>query len=224
MIPTIPYIEAKFDEFNKLIFSGELPKIPILLGSATRVIGSFTYRVHKNFWGKKAYSDLKLRFSTKFDLPENELQDVIIHEMIHYYIHFKNLKDRSAHGPLFKNLMNQINKNFGRNISIRHKGAVRAHEQMADAKPRYRVVAVVTMKDGKTGIKVLPRIKEKVHHYYKAVSAASTVSHIALYITPNPFFGQYPCSSALRIHYVDNTILQPQLAESTMLPIKDILQ
>ena len=127
MIPTIPYIEAKFDEFNKLIFSGELPKIPILLGSATRVIGSFTYRVHKNFWGKKAYSDLKLRFSTKFDLPENELQDVIIHEMIHYYIHFKNLKDRSAHGPLFKNLMNQINKNFGRNISIRHKGAVRAH-------------------------------------------------------------------------------------------------
>ncbi|MBQ2024888.1 MAG: SprT-like domain-containing protein [Paludibacteraceae bacterium] len=224
MIATVAYIEKNFEEFNKLLFGGELPKIPILLGRATRVIGSFTYRVHKTFWGKKVYSDLKLRFSTKFDLPENELQDVIIHEMIHYYIHFKNLKDKSAHGPLFKDIMNQINKNFGRNISIRHKGAVRAHEQMADAKPRYRVVAVVTMKDGKTGIKVLPRIKEKVHHYYKAVSAAPTVSHIALYITQNPFFGQYPCSSALRIHYVDHSILQPQLAEATMLPIKDILQ
>ena len=40
MIPTIPYIEAKFDEFNKLIFGGELPRIPIVLGSATRVVGS----------------------------------------------------------------------------------------------------------------------------------------------------------------------------------------
>ena len=152
MIPTIPYIEEKFDEFNKLIFGGELPRIPIVLGSATRVVGAFSCKVRRNFWGKKEYSDLKLRFSKKFDLPENELEDVIIHEMIHYYIHFKNLKDKSAHGPLFKNLMNQINKNFGRKISIRYRG-----------------------------------------------------------------------SSALRIHYVDNTILQPQLQGANQLSLKDIL-
>ena len=100
MIATVAYIEKNFEEFNKLLFGGELPKIPILLGRATRVIGSFTYRVHKTFWGKKVYSDLKLRFSTKFDLPENELQDVIIHEMIHYYIHFKNLRVRT--GPCLR--------------------------------------------------------------------------------------------------------------------------
>ena len=223
MIPTIPYIEAKFDEFNKLIFGSELPRIPIVLGSATRVVGAFSCKVRRNFWGKKEYFDLKLRFSKKFDLPENELEDVIIHEMIHYYIHFKNLKDKSAHGPLFKNLMNQINKNFGRKISIRHKGAVKTNEQITDAKPRYRVVAVVTMKDGKTGIKVLSRIKEKVRHYYNAVSTSPTVSQVELYFTLNPFFGQYPCSSALRIHYIDHPILQPQLQGSTKLSLKDIL-
>ena len=223
MIATIPYIEAKFDEFNKLIFGGELPRIPIVLGSATRVVGAFSCKVRRNFWGKKEYFDLKLRFSKKFDLPENELEDVIIHEMIHYYIHFKNLKDKSAHGPLFKNLMNQINKTFGRKISIRHKGAVKTNEQITDEKPRYRVVAVVTMKDGKTGIKVLPRIKEKVRHYYNAVSTSPTVSKIELYITINPFFGQYPCSSALRIHYIDYSTLQTQLQGSTRLSLKDIL-
>ena len=223
MIATKPYIEAKFDEFNKLIFGGELSRIPIVLGSATRVVGAFSCKVRRNFWGKKEYFDLKLRFSTKFDLPENELEDVIIHEMIHYYIHFKNLKDKSAHGPLFKNLMNQINKNFGRKISIRHKGAVKTNEQITDEKPRYRVVAVVTMKDGKTGIKVLPRIKEKVRHYYNAVSTSPTVSKIELYITINPFFGQYPCSSALRIHYIDYSTLQTQLQGSTRLSLKDIL-
>lgn len=129
MIATIPYIEEKFDAFNKLIFGGELPRIPIVLGSATRVVGAFSYKARRNFWGKKEYFDLKLRFSKKFDLPENELEDVIIHEMIHYYIHFKNLKDKSAHGPLFKNLMNQINKTFGRKISIRYRGssALRIH-------------------------------------------------------------------------------------------------
>ena len=125
----IPYIEEKFDAFNKLIFGGELPRIPIVLGSATSVVGAFSYKARRNFWGKKEYFDLKLRFSKKFDLPENELEDVIIHEMIHYYIHFKNLKDKSAHGPLFKNLMNQINKTFGRKISIRYRGssALRIH-------------------------------------------------------------------------------------------------
>lgn len=219
MIPTIPYIEEKFDEFNKLIFGGELPRIPIVLGGATRVAGAFSCKVRRNFWGKKEYSDLKLRFSKKFDLPENELEDVIIHEMIHYYIHFKNLKDKSAHGPLFKNLMNQINQNFGRKISIRHKGTVKTNEQIIDAKPRFRVVAVVTMKDGKTGIKVLPRIKEKVRHYYKAVSTNPTVSKVELYITLNPFFGQYPCSSALRIHYIDHSTLLSQLVDATRLPI-----
>ena len=223
MTPTIPYIEEKFDEFNKLIFGGELPRIPIVLGGATRVVGAFSCKVRRNFWGKKEYFDLKLRFSKKFDLPENEVEDVIIHEMIHYYIHFKNLKDKSAHGPLFKNLMNQINKTFGRKISIRHKGAVKTNEQITDEKPRYRVVAVVTMKDGKTGIKVLTRIKEKVRHYYNAVSTSPTVSKIELYITINPFFGQYPCSSALRIHYIDHSTLQTQLQGSTRLSLKDIL-
>lgn len=223
MIPTIPYIEEKFDAFNKLIFGGELPRIPIVLGSATRVVGAFSCKVRKNFWGKKEYSDLKLRFSKKFDLPENELEDVIIHEMIHYYIHFKNLKDKSAHGPLFKNLMNQINKNFGRKISIRHRGAVKTNEQITDAKPRYRVVAVVTMKDGKTGIKVLPRIKEKVRHYYNAVSTSPTVSKVEFYFTLNPFFGQYACSSALRIHYIDHPTLQPQLQGANQLSLNDIL-
>lgn len=223
MIPTIPYIEAKFDEFNQLIFGGELPRIPIVLSRATRVVGAFSCKVRRNFWGKKEYSDLKLRFSTKFDLPENELEDVIIHEMIHYYIHFKNLKDKSAHGPLFKNLMNQINKKFGRKISIRHKSAVKTNQQITDAKPRYRVVAVVTMKDGKTGIKVLPRIKEKIRHYYNAVSTSPTVSNVEFYITLNPFFGQYPCSSAQRIHYIDHPILQPKLQEANQLSLKDIL-
>ena len=118
MISTIPYIEAKFDEFNKLIFGGELPRIPIVLGRATRVVGAFSCKVRRNFWGKKEYFDLKLRFSKKFDLPENELEDVIIHEMIHYYIRFKGLKDEGSHGPIYVKIMNEINQKFGRNIRL----------------------------------------------------------------------------------------------------------
>ena len=45
MISTIPYIEAKFDDFNKLIFGGELPRIPIVLSGATRVVGAFSCKV-----------------------------------------------------------------------------------------------------------------------------------------------------------------------------------
>ena len=38
--------------------------------------------------------------------------------MIHFYIAFKNIKDKSAHGPVFKRLMNQFNNEFGWELTV----------------------------------------------------------------------------------------------------------
>ena len=54
-------------------------------------------------------------------MDERLLEDTIIHEMIHYHILSNQLQDTSAHGKLFRKMMDDINARFGRNVTISHK-------------------------------------------------------------------------------------------------------
>jgi predicted SprT family Zn-dependent metalloprotease len=203
MKATIPYVEKKFEEFNQLMFDGKLPKLPIELSDAKTFLGLCVYKKRRTILGRTECHDFKLRISTRIDLVEAEVEDIIIHEMIHYYIGYNNLKDSSAHGRVFRHIMNTINEKFGRHIKISHKLTKEEKEQLYDTKRRWRVVAYVTFNDGRTGIKVLPRIMPRIANYYNAVSRESSVESIELYMTNNPYFNRYPSSSAFRVHYID---------------------
>ena len=203
MKATIPYVEKKFEEFNQLMFDGRLPKLPIELSDAKTFLGLCVYKKRRTLLGRTECCDFKLRISTRIDLVEAEVEDIIIHEMIHYYIGYNNLKDSSAHGRVFRHIMNTINEKFGRHIKISHKLTKEEKEQLYDTKRRWRVVAYVTFNDGRTGVKVLPRIMPRIANYYNAVSRESSVESIELYMTNNPYFNRYPSSSAFRVHYID---------------------
>lgn len=203
MKATIPYVEKKFEEFNQLMFDGKLPKLPIELSDAKTFLGLCVYKKRRTILGRTECYDFKLRISTRIDLVEAEVEDIIIHEMIHYYIGYNNLKDSSAHGRVFRHIMNTINEKFGRHIKISHKLTKEEKEQLYDTKRRWRVVAYVTFNDGRTGVKVLPRIMPRITNYYNAVSRESSVESIELYMTNNPYFNRYPSSSAFRVHYID---------------------
>ena len=203
MKATIPYVEKRFEEFNQLMFDGQLPKLPIELSNAKTFLGLCVYKKRRTILGRTECYDFKLRISTRIDLAEAEVEDIIIHEMIHYYIAYKGLHDTSSHGRVFRHIMNTINEKFGRHIKISHKLTKEEKEQLYDTKRRWRVVAYVTFNDGRTGIKVLPRIMPRIANYYNAVSRESSVESIELYMTNNPFFNRYPSSSAFRVHYID---------------------
>ncbi len=211
MKATIPYVEKKFEEFNQLMFDGKLPKLPIELSDAKTFLGLCVYKKRRTLLGRTECCDFKLRISTRIDLVEAEVEDIIIHEMIHYYIGYNNLKDSSAHGRVFRHIMNTINEKFGRHIKISHKLTKEEKEQLYDTKRRWRVVAYMTFKDGRTGIKVLPRIMPRIANYYNAVSRESSVECIELYMTNNPYFNRYPNSSALRVHYIDKAEAEKHL-------------
>lgn len=121
MIATIPYIESKFNEYNRLMFNNNLPELPIKLSKAKTSLGQLAFKRRRTWYGRTVYSDFRLRVSVHYDLSEEELEDIIIHEMIHYYIFVNRLKDKSAHGPLFRQIMKDINTKYGRNISISRK-------------------------------------------------------------------------------------------------------
>ena len=130
MKPTIQYIQQKVDEFNRQMFDGKLSPVPVSLSNAKTYLGLCVYKRRRKFFGGVEKYDFRLRFSTRIDLPENEVEDTIIHELIHYYIGVNNLKDSSAHGKLFRSIMCSINKKFGRRLTISHKCTSEQREQL----------------------------------------------------------------------------------------------
>lgn len=146
MIATHEYVKEKFGEFNRLFFGGKLPTLPICMSNARTFLGACTYKRKKNWLGKTVLYDFKLKISKRLDLPENDIEDIIIHEMIHYYIAINKMKDSSAHGPLFRQMMNDINTKYGRHITISHKMTSEQHLASADKTEKWHVVAVVSMK------------------------------------------------------------------------------
>lgn len=134
MTPTVEYVESKIKFFNDLVFGSCLPPIPVKLSRARTYLGRVQFRVRRNLFGRvTGCTDFLMRISVAYDFPERELEDVILHEMIHYYIAWKGLRDKSAHGPLFRSYMNRINRDFGRNVRISYKAAqtdfIKDHER-----------------------------------------------------------------------------------------------
>ena len=127
MTPDLEYIQKAFDRYNALCFRGELPGIRLELSRARTYLGRYEEkRPQVRFLGRRfslpAAEPLRLiRISTAFDLTPEQQDDVIIHEMIHYYLAWKGLADRVPHGPHFRQLMEAINSRFGRHIVVRYK-------------------------------------------------------------------------------------------------------
>ncbi len=140
MTPDLEYIQKAFDRYNALCFRGELPGIRLELSRARTYLGRYEEkRPQVRFLGRRfslpTAEPLRLiRISTAFDLTQEQQDDVIIHEMIHYYLAWKGLADRVPHGPHFRQLMEAINSRFGRHIVVRYKmGAPAVGQQGASA-------------------------------------------------------------------------------------------
>lgn len=211
MTATITYIEQKFSEFNRMMFGGKLPRIPVELSDAKTFLGQCVCRKRRLPDGRIERYDFRLRINTRIDLPEREVEDTIIHEMIHYYIGVNNLKDTSAHGPLFQHLMNSINEKFGRHLTISHKTTAEQREQSYDTRQRWHVVALVSFKDGRTGVKVLPRVLPRILNYYNMVGSDSKIEDVRLFMSNDIYFNRFPNSSALTAAFVDGDELTSHL-------------
>lgn len=220
MRATIPFIRDRFERFNAQMFGGELPWLPIGLSRARTFVGVCSFKRRRLLGGGVEHYDFKLRISERFDLSESELEDTIIHEMIHYYIGVHQWRDTSAHGRLFRRLMDDINERFGRAVSVSHRSTKGQREGLVDGGARYRVVAVVRFRDGRVGIKVLPRKSQRILYYYCQVGGHRDVAHVALYMTHDAFFNRFPNSSSLKVHFVSEEELRLPLKGAKVIGVE----
>ena len=219
MKASLPFIEARFDEFNSLMFEGKLPKIPVALSNAVSYVGLCTFKTRKRPFRAPEHYDFKLRISTRFDLSESELEDTIIHEMIHYCIRLNGIRDTSAHGTAFRRMMNEINEKFGRHIRVSHHTTKEQREALIDKRPKWHVVAIVSFKDGRQGLKLLPKIGQRITAYHRAVGSNPGVSSIEYYMENDPWFNRFPTSSAFNVLFVPIDEVRSHISGRTPLTV-----
>lgn len=96
-----------------------------------RTLGKFAY-----FWGEKK-KPVKKRYmailmSDYFDFDEETFRNIMVHEMIHYYLYLNDTNDcsifsrvlrffsfkNSDHGPEFMAMAQKLNEQYGLNITV----------------------------------------------------------------------------------------------------------
>ena len=214
MIPTVEYLEERFDTFNRMCFDGALPRIPIKLSRARTFVGRLIYRPVRDWRGRVVRrEDFVLRISTYFDLPEAEIEDTLIHEMIHYWIAWKGIKDTSSHGKEFRRIMKEINALHGRHLTISHKST--PEEQDRDTRVRDHYFCVSQLADGRTALTVAAR--PSIARIRRAFRWSPTVRSQTWYHSRDPWFNRYPHCRSPKIFPVDPAVLQPHLDAAELL-------
>ena len=215
MTPTVEYLEERFDTFNRMCFDGALPRIPIKLSRARTFVGRLIYRPVRDWRGRVVRrEDFVLRISTYFDLPEAEIEDTLIHEMIHLWIAVNGIKDSSTHGREFRAKMKEINTLHHRHLTISHKSSPE-EEQDRDTRVRDHWFCVSQLADGRTALTVAAQ--PCIARIRRAFRWSPTVRSQTWYHSRDPWFNRYPHCRSPKIFPVDPAVLQPHLDAAELL-------
>lgn len=213
MTATLPFIQQTFDTFNAQCFEGVLPPVPIILTKAKSFLGKMEYRSVRGLFGLvSSNKDFRMKISTSFDLPEEELEDVVLHEMIHYYIAWRGIRDTSVHGETFRSIMKQLNGKFGRNITVRHKSSGGSQPEPDTSRPGRRFVCITSFADGSRGVTVAATTKVLALHRY--FSRCPDIKGIRWYSSSDPFFDRYPRSRTPKVYRIAQDEIGRHLVDS----------
>ena len=210
---TITEIQRIFNKYNGLCFDGKLPLPRIRIGHAKGYLGQLRYKVKKEKDGRRTYSDFSLNFTQKYELDQQKLEDVVIHEMIHYYIHYNNIQDTSAHGVVFRKMMNDINSRFKRNITISERSNLSVSEEIQPAK--LHLVCVATLKSGEIGVAVCAR--SRAFEIYDELPRRYDILKFNWYFTTDPYFNRFKRTNTAKLFHANKEDITQHLASATEL-------
>ena len=203
---TIDYLRQAFEHYNDLIFEGKLPVPKLKWSRAKTRLGQMACK-RKTSWGRTKYYDFTISISNYYKLTKEEIDDVLIHEMIHYSIAYTGLKDTSAHGIVFRGMMDKINRTFNRHITI----SVRTRNLQARSaqQPKDYLILALKMKDGKYFLSSInPSAAGKL-----AISLTRTreIAHYAWYQSQDEYFRSMPRVRSLRGRQVSAEVYETMI-------------
>lgn len=215
MRATLAFLQDCFDRFNRDLFRGELPRPLMHISSARSFMGQFKVERVGAMLRKKEVCHLTL--SDRYELDERVLEDIVIHEMIHYLLHYKRIKDSSSHGTQFRYLMNDINRRFRRNITVSHRCS--KEEIESDDAKVHSIVCLCTMTDGR---KLVCRVSHsKVFDIHRAFLEWDKVAREEWYWVFGSYFNRYRRVLTPRLFSVDEEGLEV-ISSGTLLEFVEV--
>ncbi len=216
MRASLEFLENRFDKYNQDIFQSALPRPLMHISSARSFMGQFKVERQRSFFGKLKET-YHLTLSDRYDLEESTLEDVVIHEMIHYIIHYKKIKDSSSHGKHFRKLMDEINLKYGRHISVSHRCS--PNELDSDDTKSHSIVCLCTMTDGR---KLVCRVSQsKVFDIHRAFQEWDKVKKEEWYWVYGSYFNRYRRVLTPRLFSIDSEGLKV-IGSGTLLEFSEV--
>ena len=78
-------------------------------------LARFVYNKDKK--GKHPIKWQVVKITDCYDFPEEDFREIMVHELIHYYIAWNGIKDNKDHGREFMRIANEINEKYGLNVT-----------------------------------------------------------------------------------------------------------
>jgi predicted SprT family Zn-dependent metalloprotease len=131
MQPTTDYLKERHTLYNEKYFNGKLKPV------------GFSLRRSYKYFGLYMPSKSTIAISVLFDRSDKEIDNTLIHEMIHQYIWESGIKDSGKHGRKWLSIAKDINKD-GWDIT-----PMTSSEGLTPSKGTYATIAAFMMADGK---------------------------------------------------------------------------
>ena len=108
-------LKQRFDKFNQKYFNGELFEPKFVKTGSRWTAGMFNCDVYVATYddGSRHMSmlkDIKIMLSKYLIKNSRILDNILLHEMIHYYGYQMDKDIKGSHGRFFKRMANKINK------------------------------------------------------------------------------------------------------------------
>ena len=104
---------AGFQYFNYKYFNNELPIPSIVIKHSYRTLGYFHCELDE--FGNIINPTIEM--SDNYDYLEPQFDDILVHEMIHYYLVYNGEDRKCRHGKEFMKMANDFNIRYGMNIT-----------------------------------------------------------------------------------------------------------
>lgn len=202
MRPDLAFIRDRFNYFNRLCFDSGLPPIEFRLSNSRRSLGCFVYpRYHGTS------DQCLIRISSRLDFPVNVVEDILIHEMIHYWIWYNKFKDTSSHGKIFAGKMNEINSRHERHITIRHR--MTSEEESTDNHIRNNIICITQWISGDIGITICAQTR--IFEIQKAFESDPRIRGMEWFWSKDKWFNKFSISRTPRARLISSDELLPHL-------------
>lgn len=116
MIVCLEDIDFRFIYWNHFAFNDELPTPQYGILHSFRTCGYFQCNCIDSWFRRNLYN-FSISITDYYDFTMEQFDDILVHEMIHYYLAYTGLDKRIRHGKEFKKMARKLNLNHGLNIT-----------------------------------------------------------------------------------------------------------